>query len=68
MTDRLPNRASADTLKFATPFGGMFLHAGRTVDGRIVSLALSHKWKEPDAQVSKLIEAIDGALRELVGT
>ncbi len=67
MSGQSPQRASTETIKFDTPFRAMFLHIARDPKGNIVSIALSHKGKDTNAQVSKLIEAIDHALGQLVG-
>jgi ubiquitin-protein ligase len=51
-------RTHTTTCKVATPFGGAFVHTEVDSNGLICGGAISHKWKEPDAQVSQLIEAI----------
>ncbi len=60
----MSGRAHADGIKFATPFGSMFLHVAKK-DGAIVNVQISHQMKDPDAQVPVLIKAINDALRDL---
>lgn len=57
-------RAPGETLKFATPFGAMFLHLDKK-RGQLVHIQISHQMKERDSPVAELIEAINAALREL---
>lgn len=61
------NRAPGENLKFATPFGSMFVHLSKNKRGQLVNVQISHQMKDKATPVVALIEAINAALRELAG-
>lgn len=64
-------RLPASTTKVETPFGNAYIHVHYDAAGNLRGAAISHPWKNPDAQVDKLIRALsDGlnaALRSVEG-
>lgn len=59
-------RAPSDGIKFATPFGNMFLLVAKK-DGALVNVQISHQMKDPEARVTALVNAINAAMRDLCG-
>jgi len=52
------SRLRTTITKIETPFGGMFFHLDFDAKGRVAGGQISHKGKEPDSQVTQLVEAL----------
>lgn len=60
-------RLKATSRKIKTDYGSIYLHLHYDADDRLVGGALSHKWKDPNAQIDTLIRRISEGLDEALG-
>lgn len=64
----MANRLQVTNAKIKTDYGSIYLHLHYDAAGKLVGGALSHKWKDPNAQIDTLIrkisEGLDEALKE----
>lgn len=60
------NRSIGTRLKIRTPFGAMYIHIEKDEFGRPVDGAISHRGKEPESQISKLVEDLSRGLSKVL--
>lgn len=61
---KLTNRLRATNTKIKTDYGSIYLHLHYDQAGKLVGGCLSHKWKDPRAQIETLIRRISEGLDE----
>lgn len=62
----MTNRLQVTNTKIKTDYGSIYLHLHHDKDGKLVGAALSHKWKDPNAQIDTLIRRISDGLDEAI--
>ena len=60
----MKNRLEVTNQKIKTDYGSIYLHLHYDIFGKLVGGALSHKWKDPNAQIDALIRRISDGLDE----
>lgn len=59
-------RAKTLTQKVPTPFGNLYLHIELNAFGHPIGGSISNPGKEPESQISKLVEDLSAGLDELL--
>lgn len=60
----MKNRLQITNQKIKTDYGSIYLHLHYDEKGKLAGGALSHKWKDPNAQIDTLIRRISDGLDE----